>query len=54
MIGPRLGVRGPNPLEPRQGRGKRSEVSESVPIDEVEKRLVQGGWNLRTSWSGPA
>ena len=30
MIGPGVGVRGPNPLEPRQGRGKRSEASERI------------------------
>ena len=53
-LGQGVGVRGPNPLEPRQGRGKRTDASEIVPVAVGEKRLVQGGWNLRTSWSGPA
>ncbi|NDB96554.1 MAG: hypothetical protein EBZ78_10420 [Verrucomicrobia bacterium] len=43
MIGPRVGVRGPNPLEPRQGRGKRNETSKRVPSAGGEKRLVPGG-----------
>jgi len=57
MIGPRVGVRGPNPLEifqsfiirgqkaissPDTGRGKRSEASERVPTAGGDQGLGQG------------
>jgi len=42
-LGQGVGVRGPNPLEPREGRGKRTDASEIVPVAVGEKRLVQGG-----------
>jgi hypothetical protein len=49
MIGPGVGVRGPNPLEPRQESGqaptsrvKRNEVSERVPPAGGDQGLGQG------------
>ena len=49
MIGPGVGVRGPNPLEPRQesgqaptSRGERNEVSERVPSAGGDQGLGEG------------
>ena len=43
MIGPGVGVRGPNPLEPRQGRGKRSEASERISSVAAKNDWRKGG-----------